>query len=85
MSKIDQTLAHDYRNKMNRTAETRSGKLPLPRECVARSLPVRGRIAAYVDNSFSTVAHTTVRVLLKVKRGVYRELPDAICVKRVSV
>lgn len=79
MSKIDTTLNSIYRNNMNSFAGVH-GKLPLPRKStVACDLP--GKVQPYRNDvtGLSGVPHRVVKVLLRVKRGVYRELPDAVC------
>lgn len=79
MSKIDNTLNTVYKHNMNSFAGVH-GKLPIRRsETVACDLP--GKVQPYRNDvtGLSGVAHRTVKVLLKVKRGVYRELPDAVC------
>ena len=80
MSKIDLTLNTVYKNTMNTFASTHEGKLPLPRvsKTVACDLP--GKVQPYRNEAtgLSGVPHRVVKVLLRVKRGVYRELPDAV-------
>jgi hypothetical protein len=82
MSKIDLTLNTVYKHNMNSFSATHGGKLPLPRkerkQTIACDMP--GNVQNYRNETtgLSGVPHRVVKVLLRVKRGVYRELPDAV-------
>ena len=82
MHKIEESLNGNYRNMMNTCARD-TGKLPIPRklrykaECIASSQEEHSRPMLWnADRGYSGTAHAVVKVLLRIKKGVYKELPD---------
>lgn len=79
MSKnIEVVLSTDYKNRFNREGKK---SLPSPETPVTHGMQRYAPFVAYTSFGFSTIAHATVKVMLRAKRG-YTELPNCFSAKR---